>query len=151
MSFLKNELLSKLQHYCSYQERCHYEVEQKLYSLGCKKNTADEIIADLISSGFLNEQRFANAYAGGKFRTLNWGKTKITRKLAEKKVPAKIISEALRSIEESDYQKSLENLVKNHSSKLKTYSDKQKMIKFLMTKGFEYDRILEAIKTVQSY
>ena len=60
--------LQKLRHYCTYQERSHYEVIQKLWQLSVKKSEHDEIIATLIDEDYLNEERFAIQYAGGKFR-----------------------------------------------------------------------------------
>jgi regulatory protein len=66
--------LQKLKHYCTYQERSHYEVIQKLWELAVRKSDHDEIIATLIDEDYLNEERFAIQYAGGKFRMKQWGK-----------------------------------------------------------------------------
>ena len=68
------KILQKLKHYCGYQERCHSEVVQKLYELGARKKDHDEIIAALIQENYLNEERFAIAYAGGKYRMKQWGR-----------------------------------------------------------------------------
>ena len=73
----KEQAIQKLKHYCAYQERCHNDVKEKLYKLGVWKKEHDEIIAALIEENYLNEERFAIAYAGGKFRINNWGRTKI--------------------------------------------------------------------------
>ena len=69
----KEVALQKLQAYCAYQERCHSEVESKLYQLGIFGDAADAIIAQLIEDNFLNEERFAIAYARGKFQMKSWG------------------------------------------------------------------------------
>ena len=75
------QALQKLKHYCAYQERCHSEVKEKLYSLGVFKKEADNIIAKLIEEGYLDEERFAIAFAGGKFRIKQWGRVKIKYEL----------------------------------------------------------------------
>jgi regulatory protein len=72
-----SEVKKKIYHYCAYQERCHQEVRNKLYDLGSTTSEVEEMISHLITEGYLNEERFARAYAGGKFRLKNWGKMKI--------------------------------------------------------------------------
>ena len=73
----KEEALQKLRQYCAYQERSHYEVQQKLYELGIRKAEHDEIISTLIEEDYLNEERFAIQFVGGKFRMKEWGRKKI--------------------------------------------------------------------------
>src|SRR5688500_8396047 len=99
----KEQALQKLRHYCTYQERSHYEVIQKLWELSIKKSEHDEIIATLNDEDYLNEERFALQYAGGKFRMKDWGKKKILYGLREKKVSDYSIKKALAAIDEEDY------------------------------------------------
>src|SRR6476619_6401763 len=82
----KEQALQKLKHYCSYQDRCHHEVKEKLYSLGVRRSDHDEIIATLIEQEYLNEERFAIAFAGGRFRVKEWGRVKIKYELKQKQV-----------------------------------------------------------------
>ena len=82
----KEQALQKLKHYCAYQERCHSEVREKLFSLGVWKKDHDEIISALIEKNYLNEERFAIAYAGGKWRVKQWGRQKIKYALKQKQV-----------------------------------------------------------------
>ena len=58
--------LEKIKQYCAYQERCHSEVRNKLYGFGLNSEEIETIISTLIQENFLNEERFALAYAGGK-------------------------------------------------------------------------------------
>ena len=74
----------KIKHYCAYQERCHGEVRNKLYSFDLKKKNVEDIIARLIEEDYLNEERFALAFARGKFRMKRWGKEKIFFALKQK-------------------------------------------------------------------
>ena len=82
----KEQAIQKLRQYCAYQERSHHEVKQKLWALGVYSSYHDEIISSLIEDNFLNEERFAKAFAGGKYRMKDWGRKKIYYALKEKKV-----------------------------------------------------------------
>jgi regulatory protein len=104
----KEEALQKAKQYCAYQERSHHDVVQKLWDLGVRKAEHDEIISALIEEDYLNEERFAVQYAGGKFRMKDWGRKKIYYGLKEKQVSAYCISKALKSINEDDYRKTLQ-------------------------------------------
>ena len=81
----KDDALKKLQRYCAYQERCHQEVRQKLLDLGIYGDDLEDIIAELITDNFLNELRFAQIYAGGKFRIKKWGRHRIRQELKKRK------------------------------------------------------------------
>ena len=91
----KEQALQKLKHYCGYQERCHSEVISKLYDLGVYKNEHDEILSTLIQENYLNEERFAIQFVGGKFRLKHWGKIKIKYELKSKQISEYCIKKAL--------------------------------------------------------
>src|SRR5579863_890568 len=75
------EAIVKIARYCAYQERSHQEVRNKLFNYGLRSTSVDEILSHLITEGFLNEGRYAKAFAGGKFRIMKWGKLKIRKAL----------------------------------------------------------------------
>lgn len=135
----------KITSYCAYQERCHQEVKEKLYSFGLYKNKVEEYIIQLIEENYVNEQRFAEQFAGGRFRIKQWGKNKIVYELRQKKISEYCIKKALESIQEADYLKTLQQLfqkkwnsiTKNTSTLLR----KQKIISYLLQRGFEYELI----------
>ena len=140
----KEQALQKLKQYCAYQERCHREVKEKLYALGVWKRDHDEIIATLIEENYLNEERFAIAYAGGKFRIKGWGRVKIKYELKQKRVSEYCIKKALKQIDESDYIAKLTKLAteKYQSLKAEQYLiRKKKTIDYLVGRGFELDLI----------
>src|ERR1700753_2259928 len=91
--------LRKAEHYCAYQERSQQEVRDKLYEWGLHQNAVENLIVQLIAGNFLNEERFANAYARGKFNQKGWGKIKIKQGLKFKKVPDVLIKKALQTID----------------------------------------------------
>jgi regulatory protein len=142
------QALQKLRHYCGYQERCHSEVREKLYSLGIRKKDHDEIIATLIEEGYLNEERFAIAYAGGKFRMKQWGRVKIAYALRQKQVSDYSIKKALKQIDEKDYRTALTTLAKEKYESLKDEQwlvRKKKVLDYLMQHGYEADLATQAI------
>ena len=145
----KEQALQKLRQYCAYQERSHSEVQQKLYDLGIRRNEHDEIIATLIAEDYLNEERFAKAFAGGKFRMKEWGRKKIYYALKEKKVSEYSIKQAMKEIDEEEYEKNLKELVTEKYESLKDEQylvRKKKTIDYMVQKGYEFDLVNRALK-----
>jgi len=140
----KEQALQKLKHYCAYQERCHREVKEKLYSLGVWKKDHDEIISKLIEENFLNEERFAIAFAGGRFRAKQWGRVKIKYELKQKKVSEYCIKKALKQIEEEAYLKTVKKLAEEKYASLKSEQyliRKKKTMDYLVQKGYETELV----------
>lgn len=141
----KEEALQKLRHYCAYQERCHSEVVEKLYNIGIWKKEHDEIIASLIEDNYLNEERFAMAFAGGKWRVKRWGRVKIKYELKQKKVSDYCIKKALLQINEEEYISILETLATEKYASLKHEQylvRKKKVADYLLAKGYEQNLIM---------
>ena len=146
------QALPKLKQYCAYQERCHSEVKEKLYSYGIYNNDAEEIISKLIEEDYLNEERFAIHFAGGRFRIKQWGKVKIKYELKQKQVSEYCIKKALKTIGYDDYEKVLQKLSEQKLKTLKSekniFIKKRKLQDFLLQRGFEMDLIREVVKKI---
>ena len=148
-SLTKEQALQKLKHYCGYQERCHSEVKQKMYDLGVNKKEHDELIASLIEEKYLDEERFAIAFAGGKFRIKQWGRVKIKHELRHKQVSDYSVKKALLQIDENEYLGLLKKLA---AEKIKTLKNEQylvrkkKTIDYLLQRGFEMELIMQAME-----
>ncbi len=143
-----DEARQKIERYCAYQERCHSEVRSKLLSYGLLSSTADQLITELIQTNFLDEERYARAYASGKFRMKKWGRRKIELKLKEKQVHSKCIELGLSEIGESEYLTTLKQLaeVKLYNAKgLSTYNARGKAAQYLYSRGFESDLVWQVI------
>ena len=144
-----SQALLKAQKYCAYQERSHKEVRDKLYSYGLYKNDVEEILTQLITSGFLNEERFAKAFAGGKFRMKKWGRRKIEQELQLRGVSKRCIQLGLKEIEESDYRKILAELIRKKDSMVNesdVFKKRNKIAQYAIGKGFESDLVWVIIK-----
>ena len=147
----KEQALQKARQYCAYQERSHYEVEQKLWELGIRKANQGEIISTLIEEDYLNEERFAIQFAGGKFRMNEWGKKKIFYALKEKRVSEFCIKKGLASINEDDYLKTMREQVEKKYESLKEEQHlvrKRKTMDYMLQKGFESELVSGVLKEI---
>lgn len=143
--FTPQQSIPKIKQYCAYQERCHKEVREKLYGFGLNKMEVEEIISILISENYLNEERFAVHFAGGKFRMNQWGKIKIKQALKFKQVSDYCIRKSLKEIDSKDYEKTFRKLAEQKLKILKSekniFTRKRKLQDFLLQKGFEIEMI----------
>ncbi|WP_264520213.1 regulatory protein RecX [Flavobacterium sp. N1994] len=143
---IDKEAQIKLEHYCSYQDRCHQEVTQKLYELGIQSNEADTIIVHLIENNFLNEERFARSFARGKHRIKGWGNIRIVNELKQRQIATPNIKCALTEISEEEYQETFDKLASRHWDTLQESNQlkkKKKFCDYLLRKGWESDLIYE--------
>lgn len=143
------QALQKAKQYCAYQERSHQEVKEKLYSYGLHKTAVETTLSQLIEENYLNEERFAIAFAGGKFRMKHWGKVKIKYELKLKKVSDYCIKKALQSIEDEPYFETLHKLAEEKWKTLKgeknIFIKMRKMQDYLLQKGYESEWVKEAV------
>jgi regulatory protein len=144
-SLSPEQALQKARHYCGYQERCHQEVKEKLYSFGLRRQDVDMAIASLIEENYLNEQRFAIQFAGGHFRMKQWGRIKIRYELKQRQVSEYNIKIAMATIPEEDYAQTLTRLADRKMETLQTESNlfvrKKKLHDYLLNRGYEQDLI----------
>jgi regulatory protein len=143
-----NTAREKIQAYCAYQERCHMEVTMKLKSWGLIQEAIDLLIIELIQFNFLNEERYARSFTSGKFRIKKWGKLKIRMALKKREVYFKCIDLAMLEIDDKTYLNTLKELLQKKNDVLKetnSYKRKMKLIRYLVTRGYEYDLIHDAL------
>lgn len=149
-NFSKNEIQSKLEYYCAYQERCYKEVEEKLYSFAATLAEKEEILTYLIENNFINEERFAQSFARGKHNYKFWGKNRIINELKFRNISSKIIEIALKEIPETTYLSNFHALAEKHWDNIterKGQKKNKKFVDFLLRKGYEtsliYDKLYE--------
>ena len=146
------EAFNRICRYCAYQERSHKEVRNKLFTYGIYASEVEQILTRLITEGFLNEERFAKAFAGGKFRMKKWGRKKITRALQAHGVTPRCIQSSLKEIGQPDYKKTLKTLlVKKLASisEINTLKKENKAARFAMSKGYEPEMVWELMKELR--
>jgi regulatory protein len=148
---IPSEIKQKIYAYCAYQERSHQEVRNKLYEMGAYSSDVDELISGLITEGYLNEERFAKAFAGGKFRIKGWGRIKIRHELEAKGLTPRCIESGMKEIDDDDYVKSLESLLEK---KLATFDEevlfeqREKLARYAIQKGYEPELVWKTVKTL---
>jgi regulatory protein len=143
-AFSKEQIIFKLEAFCAYQERCTQEVRTKLERLGADESLSQEVVKHLKENRFLDDTRFVEAYVQGKLRIKKWGRQKIKAGLYQKRIDAKLIQEGIYAfISDEEYQQVMESLIerKNRelSSEKNTQIKKQKLMRFLLSRGFQYD------------
>jgi regulatory protein len=139
----------KIRNWCAYQERAPKETADKLYEYGLNKSETEQILAGLISDNFLNEERYAGAFASGKFRIKKWGRLKIKAELKAKKISDYSINKALKAIEGEAYEETIRTVLQK---KLKTIKEPNrirkhyKLLQYAASRGFEKDMIADVLK-----
>ena len=139
----------RIHRYCALQERSHSEVRNKLYEFGLYQSQVEELLSTLITGGFLNEERFAKAFAGGKFRIKKWGRNKITHELEQRKITPRCIQKGLNEIDERDYMKTLKALLKRKlalTTEKNLFKKRDKVARFAIGKGYEPELVWMILK-----
>ena len=151
-SFTVAEAQTKLEYFCSYQERCHQEVVAKLHDLKMIPQAIDVIMVHLIDHNFLNEERFACSFARGKHRMKYWGKIRIVNELKFRKISQYNINTALKEITPDEYLETFHKLAENHWETMRennTIKKRKKFCDFLLRKGFESGLVYEKVKELE--
>lgn len=151
-NFTINEIEQKLKRYCSYQDRCHNEVEKKLKEFDLIEEAKNKILFNLINENYLNESRFSENFVRGKFKIKNWGKIKIVQELKSRNISDINIKRGLMEIDEVEYNNKLENIFNKKLSSLGNQSvinKKKKIFSYLSYRGWETNLIYEKINQIQ--
>jgi regulatory protein len=134
--------LQKARQFCAYQDRSHVQVTRKLYGWGLRKTDVEQVLASLIEEQYLNEERFAINFAGGKFRMKQWGRVKIAHALKQEQVSAYTLRKALEEIDQEAYLKTLEKLARKKWASIggqgiTSLTKRAKTAAYLHQKGYE--------------
>lgn len=140
-------LLNKARKYCSYQERCIYDVKQKLLEWKASEQTIESIIRQLEEEDFINEERYAVSFSVGKLRNNKWGRNKIFYALMQKHIPELYVQMGLSEIDEKEYINTLRSIIESKKvNEVDDFRRKQKLVKFAMQKGFQSDLVWKIIR-----
>ena len=145
------EIEGKLQYYCSYQDRCHKEVTEKLKTFNVKHHESNQIISNLINDNYLNESRFCESFVRGKFKIKNWGKIRIISELKRRNISRYNITLGLKEVDDQDYLNKFEEIFKKKMSSLNNLSSdvkKKKIISYLQYRGWESNLIYSKINEI---
>lgn len=152
-SFTLAEAIQKVEKYCIYQDRCHQEVKNKLFSMHMLPETIDVIMVHLIENDFLNETRFAASFARGKHRIKDWGINRIVRELKLREISEYNIKNAIKEIDIEEYICNFNSISEKHWNQIKEtnkWIKRKKFCDFFLRKGFESDLIYHKVKELEN-
>ncbi len=135
-----------LEKYCIYQDRCHQEVEEKLSKMRLIPEITEVIITYLITENYLNESRFSQSFARGKFRIKKWGRHKIVRAMRLKNISDYNIKLGLKEIDPTDYEQTLDALIEKKirlTTEENSYKKRKKITDALLRQGYEAELIFQ--------
>lgn len=136
---------------CSKSEKCISEVQEKLKLYGLSEDESEPVVAKLISEKYIDDERFARAYAKDKFRFNHWGKQKIAFMLRSKNIAPEIMELAFAEIQEEKYSDELQKLLTDKEKSIKAkdkYDKRNKLMRFALGRGFESGEIYAAFKAL---
>ena len=142
------KVLDRMRNLCSRREYCRSDIMKKVVSaLDGDREKAEKVMEILVAEKYIDEFRYASAFARDKSSISGWGETKIRYMLSSKGVPREVIDKALEEIDESKAMTRLEKLMENKYRSLK--DDPQcrlKMLRFGLGRGYGYDEVSEVLE-----
>ena len=144
----QKQAIEKMMKFCAYQDRCQFEVQQKLYGTGLTQDEIDHVVIELIAQGFINEERFAKSFVRGKFRIKKWGRVKIRLALKQKQISDFCIKKGFKEIDEAEYLTVLESEIDKKGRSLSEPNEfvkKQKIARYVISRGFEPELVWEIL------
>jgi len=146
------EIIQKIEYYCSYQERCHVEVNEKLKGFSISSEEKNQIIVHLINENFLNEERFASVFTISKFHQKKWGKIRIKNELKARKISEYLITKSLKEIPLEEYETTFLTLSEKFWDTItekNPLKKRKKCCDYLLRKGWESDLVYEKVKQLE--
>lgn len=144
--------LSSMQRICSIREYCEHDIRLKLKRFELSDSEMEAIIIKLKTDNFLSEERFATAFVRDKSRLEGWGTRKIAFALKNRRVSEEAISSALSQIDVESERQTLEKILTAKAKGIKEEEEREKrrakLIRFALSRGFSYDKILEVVNKI---
>ena len=143
-------MLLRMAGLCAGAEQCSADIRSKILKQGFSPEDADKMLSYLQSNKYIDDSRYARAYAVDKVRFSGWGKMKVRMGLRAKGMSDAIVSQALGYISEKEYAEALEKvlLAKARSLDLADVKDRQKLYRHLASRGFESQLIISAMRSL---
>jgi len=143
----RTELLNHLSALCSRSEKCRYDIRILLHRRGIGESDTDRILQQLMESGYLNEERYANAFVNDKIMLERWGRIKVAHSLRQKGIAESHIRAALDGLEMDKYRNMIRDELTKKRRTLKGDPrglDAQ-LIRFGASRGYEMEFIMPLV------
>ncbi len=147
----EKEAISKLEAMCSRAEHCSFDMQEKMKRWGVDNGIQERIIASLKKNKFINDERYARAFARDKIEYNKWGRRKVDQALRMKHIDEDIRNRVLNEIDNSKYAETLQPLLIAKMKSTKANSDYElscKLIRFALGRGFEYEDIKNCLSHI---
>ncbi|MDE7350046.1 MAG: RecX family transcriptional regulator, partial [Muribaculaceae bacterium] len=143
-----DEMLVRMAGLCAAAEQCASDIRNKILKQGFSADQTENIVEYLKKNKYLDDNRYARAYAVDKVRFSGWGRMKVRMGLRAKGMGDGVISQALEYIPVSDYDEALSKVMaaKAKNLDLKDVKDRQKLYHHLSSRGFESNLIVSAMR-----
>lgn len=149
---LYKTLLSRSMALCSKREYCINDIRLRLHARGLGEKDSERIIKILTKENFINEERYARAFVNDKFIYNKWGKVKISAHLKAKRIPSAIISDALNSIDDESYKKTVRDIISVRRSQIRAknqYDLKGRLLRYGLSKGYESSLLYDILNDME--
>jgi regulatory protein len=147
MMDVPSEIMTKMERFCAFQERCEKDVRRKLTSFRLSEYQEDTVVKSLKDNQFLDENRYAEAFVRGKVR-VGWGRQKIVAALRAKDIPSEFIDRHCSAIPAADYEATLRKAIEKWR---RTHPDETpnspKLVRHLLSKGYAMGEVMREVKS----
>ena len=143
------EILSKIERYCAYQDRCTQEVIAKLRSWQLEEQEQRQVLQILKNEGFIDDERYVQSFIRGKINAKQWGVQKIRLGLLQKGISKELIDKYIEDINPQQYTDNIQTVLRKwtQSHGPVTQENITKLYRHLLSKGYTYDEIKGELKT----
>ena len=145
-----SKILDRLQAQCSKREYCSSDIMRKaMTAFDGDREQAGKLLNSLVQDNFVDDARYAAAFAREKSRLSGWGPAKISYMLVSKGIPRDVVREALKEIDEAEADRKMRSVLE---TKYRTLAgdpqEKFKLLKFGLTRGYDYDKIAPVVDDI---
>lgn len=143
------QYLQRMMSVCSNNEKCASDIEQKLNKWSIPEEDIQKILRDLQDNDFINHTRYVESFINDKLKFNHWGRRKIAYALRIKNIDETLIQTKLDEIDPMFYERILKEELKKKINKLPKPLDqngKDKTLRFLVQKGFEYGKVFDILE-----
>ena len=147
MTDIPSDIMTKMERFCAWQERCENDVRRKLTSFHLSESQEDAIVKSLRDNRFLDEERYVEMFVRGKVKA-GWGKHKIVAALRAKGIPSELIGRFCSDVSEEDYADRLRNAVEKwRRSHPDEAPNSPKLIRHLLSKGYGMEEVMRTVSS----
>lgn len=146
--YTEQEAYQKLAARCAVSEYCCQDMERKMKGWGMDEVEVEKVVARLVKERFVDEERFAKAFARDKFRYNHWGRVRIELELKRRRIGQRLIEAALEEIDAEDNLEALREMMEKKRLSVKgrnEYEIRGKLIRFALGRGFAMEDIVKVV------